>query len=74
MQSDRQEREEHAEACGDKIADALLLTWKRGERLLVKNTIECALDYRMRTQWKYELAEKMPPAMREEFNNYMRAV
>lgn len=73
MRVDREERIEHANVCRIKMADALASAWQKGERLLVKKTIEGGLDAIMRRQWEDDTASALPIEQRDKFLEFLRS-
>lgn len=66
------DREEKASSTMMKMGKALSELWLKGDHNGVKNTIDCALSYEMRNQWKDAIADKLPAGEREKFLNFTR--
>lgn len=54
------------------MSACLAESWLKGERRLVKNTIDCGYDEHMRRQWKDDTAAALPEPERDNFLTYMR--
>lgn len=70
--SDREGRNSVAQGCRDKMAQALADAWQNGECVLVKSTIDRAMNENMSRQWKDDAAAALPPAERQNFLNFVR--
>lgn len=70
--SDREARNEMAADIRSKMAESLAEVWMKGDRKLVKQTIDCALDASMSRQWKDDTAAALPETERDNFLTYMR--
>lgn len=55
-----------------KIAEAMMIAWRRGDHEAVKSSIECTLDEDMRRQWKDDIIELLPAPERQGFLDYMQ--
>lgn len=66
------DREEKAVISQNKMAEALVEAWRKGECKLVKQTITGAQSPRMAEHWRDETAALLLPTERDYFNRYMR--
>lgn len=55
-----------------KMAQALADVWRQGERSLVRNTIECAMDCHTKRRWQDQVADMLGPDEGRQFNEFMR--
>lgn len=72
MYQDNLSPKQQTAGISSKMSAALAEAWNKGERKLVKSTIDCGLDAETRRQWKDDTANALPADQRETFLQYMR--
>jgi hypothetical protein len=55
----------------DKMADALVEAWRKGECRLVKQTLDGGGDDRMKIRWKRETLAKLLPTEQDYFKRFI---
>jgi hypothetical protein len=71
MQSDKEQRDNHAKKSAEKIANSLATAWREGNRLLVKRCIMGACAHDNIKNWKIDTAALLNKQEAAEFIAYI---